>query len=126
MTEQQKAIIEKLRSKGYGYKKIAQQLNLSENTVSSYCRRKELNAYGCKNCGETIKGRKGAKPKIFCSDKCRNEWWNQHLNEVNRKANYQLVCAHCGKKFISYGNKSRKYCSRICYFSDRFGKGEQV
>ena len=31
-------------------KKIAQQLNLSENTVSSYCRRKELNVYGCKNC----------------------------------------------------------------------------
>ena len=51
MTDQQKTIIENLRSKGYGYKKTAQQLNLSENTVSSYCHRKELNVYGCNNCG---------------------------------------------------------------------------
>ena len=31
--------IDKLRFQGYGYKKIARLLRLSENTIKSYCRR---------------------------------------------------------------------------------------
>lgn len=63
----------------------------------------------------------GRKEKRFCSDKCRNKWWNTHLDKVNRRANYDFVCAYCKKPFISYGNKNRKYCSHECYIADRFG-----
>ena len=34
--------INRLRSLGYGYIKIAQQLGLSENSVKSFCRRHPL------------------------------------------------------------------------------------
>ena len=56
------------------------------------------------------------KPKIFCSDACRKKWWNGH-----RKGNHSLVCANCGKIFISY-NIGRKYCCHDCYVNSRFGK----
>ena len=39
MTEEQKEQIKDLRGKGEGYKKIAQYIGLSENTVKSFCRR---------------------------------------------------------------------------------------
>ena len=37
MTEEQKEQIKDLRGKGEGYKKIAQYIGLSENTVKSFC-----------------------------------------------------------------------------------------
>lgn len=40
-----------------------------------------------------------------------------------RKAFYPMVCAECGEKFLSYGNRERKYCSHACYIKARFGKG---
>ena len=43
------------------------------------------------------------------------------MDLVNRKANYECTCEKCGKKFISYGNKDRKYCCHECYIEDRFG-----
>ncbi len=51
----------------------------------------------------------------FCSDKCRMAWWKAHPDQLNRKAIYHMVCAHCGQPFDSYGNSHRKYCSRACY-----------
>lgn len=125
MTDQQKQDLANLRALGYGYKKIAQQLGLAESTVSTYCQRNNLTSNGCKNCGKVIQKSKGSKPKKFCCDKCRTDWWNQHLSEVKRKANYELICRHCGKRFVSYGNAKRKYCSRVCYIADRFGDGSR-
>lgn len=40
-----------------------------------------------------------------------------------RKAFYPLICAECGKEFLSYGNRKRKYCSHACYIKARFQKG---
>ena len=44
MNIQQKTEIASLRSKGFGYTKIAQALGLSKNTVKSYCKRNNLSA----------------------------------------------------------------------------------
>lgn len=52
--------------------------------------------------------------KKFCSDRCRMKWWNSHLDQVQRKANYDFVCPVCKKPFTVYGNANRKYCSHEC------------
>lgn len=123
MTDEQKRKIDDLRQQGLGYMKIGQMLNISDNTVRSYCRRSRLpsNAVICPQCGRTVKRRPGRKPRKFCSDDCRTAWWNSHLDQVNRKAVYRFVCVNCGKEFSAYGNAHRKYCSHACYIAHRFG-----
>lgn len=32
------------------------------------------------------------------------------------------TCARCGKQFIEYASHHRRYCSRECYFSARYGE----
>ena len=63
----------------------------------------------------------GRKRKRFCSDACRNAWWNAHLSLVKRKAVRTVVCAGCGQPFEAYGRTPRKYCSHACYVAHRFG-----
>ena len=132
MNDTQKLQIQKLRKEGYGYGKIAEKLGININTVKTYCRRHCLNGVAveskkesmkktCLCCGIPVTQIAGRKEKKFCSDKCRNKWWNSNLNQVNRKANYEYICPYCKKPFIAYGNKNRKYCSHACYIADRFG-----
>lgn len=116
MTNQQKEQIRTMRLQGVGYIKIGKSLGISDNTVRSFCRRnglgdKSKNAVDCKQCGKLIKIIPKQKPKKFCSDACRNTWWNEHRDCVNRKANYEYTCACCGRNFTAYGNNHRKYCS---------------
>ena len=130
MTDAQKTQIAELRLQGNGYKKIAQLTGISVDTVKSYCRRNpiqvaepkaENHGCSCLCCGSPISQIARQKPKKFCSDRCRNKWWNAHLDLVKRKANYDFTCQHCGRQFSAYGNKNRKYCSHSCYIEDRFG-----
>jgi DNA-binding CsgD family transcriptional regulator/endogenous inhibitor of DNA gyrase (YacG/DUF329 family) len=132
MTQQQKETIIKMRRDGCSYSRIAADLSISENTVKSFCRRNNLGgAYAgrgvkkevilCRQCGTPIAQTIGIKQKLFCSDKCRLAWWNDHPEAVNRKAIYTFVCPTCSREFASYGNKHRKYCSRTCYMKERFG-----
>ena len=132
MTDTQRAQIIALRKKGQGYKKIAKLTGISENTVKSYLRRKQISddilarsiqAGVCPTCGATLICIPGKKPKKFCSDRCRMRWWNTHLDQVNRKANYDFTCPACKKTFTVYGNANRKYCCHACYIADRFGGG---
>lgn len=134
MTEEQRMHIISLREEGNGYKKISQVLGLSENTVKSFCQRRKIdratvsatvNEHKCLCCGKTVKQTPGRKQKKFCSDKCRMKWWNSHLDQVQRKANYDFVCPVCKKTFTVYGNANRKYCSHECYIEDRFGGGRR-
>ena len=137
MTDAQKKRITELRSQGNGYKKIAQLTGISVDTVKSFCRRNSIptataaegqspdNSCTCLSCGKPIMQAAKQKPKKFCSDHCRNKWWNAHLDLVKRNANYDFTCQYCGKKFTAYGNKNRKYCCHACYIEDRFG-GVQV
>lgn len=109
--------INNLRIQGYGSTRIADTLGLSVNTVKSHIRRHPEVSTGllCPECGRPIAQNPKRKTKKFCSDKCRNAWWNSHQDRVDKKAYYTLVCKCCGKEFQSYGNKNRKYCSRACY-----------
>lgn len=123
ITDKLKEKIEDLRYGGCGYTKIAKKLNLSTNTIKSYCQRNGLGENGinrCLNCGVIVKQNPKRKKKKFCSDQCRLAWWNKNSDLINKKANYKIVCKHCGKEFESYGNACRQYCSHDCYIKDRF------
>lgn len=122
MTKQEIETLNLMRSRDKSAADIAIALGLSVNTVRSYIRRhppKDAVQVGCRQCGKPILQAKGRKAKYFCSDRCRNAWWNAHPEKVQRKAYYRLTCQFCGKEFVSYGNKNRKYCSRLCYADAR-------
>ena len=137
MNENEKNKIIKLRAAGAGYVKIAREMGMSVNTVKSFCRRKNINAetasdfsvkYSgetttCVNCGRVIQQIAKQKPRKYCCDQCRNQYWARNLDKVKRKAYYKLQCRHCGKEFQIYGDRNRKYCSHACYIADRFNGG---
>ena len=115
-----------MRSEGYSYSVIASSLDISENTVKSFCRRNHLGGIAgvqaaervgrlCQQCKKQLTPSPQSRTKRFCSDKCRMAWWKSHPEALTRKAVYKVVCAHCGDAFESYGNKNRKCCSRACY-----------
>ncbi len=131
MTDEQIKRITELREQGIGYGKISQILDISQNTVKSFCQRNNLGGmrfpaadadiHVCKFCGKEVHQNPGRKEKKFCDDKCRMAYWNSHQDKVERKAIYEYTCPYCGKPFTAYGNANRRYCSRICYFTARFG-----
>lgn len=111
-----------LRSKGYGAKKISKELNVSLNTVKSTLRRfitENTEAVICKNCGKEIENYSNHK-KVFCCEKCRNEWWNKRRKYIEKVSDKKIVCAYCGKEFTSYSHKDQKYCSHRCYIKARY------
>ena len=131
MTTAQKERIEYLRQSGESYSAIAAELDISVNTIKSYCRRNNISSTAdstasdlCTNCGSALTHIKGSKKKRFCSDKCRMAWWNSHPHAVKRKAVYHFICPNCGSAFESYGNAHRKYCSRTCAASARRASDE--
>lgn len=127
MTNEQKRMVSELMGKGYGYKKIASLMGLSDNTVKSFCHRKKQDTavtggkHYCPNCGVEVRQNSGRKEKRFCSDKCRSAWWNSHQSQLGRKKVREFICCTCGKFFTGYGKADRKYCSHKCYIKDRFG-----
>ena len=136
MTDKQKMKIVEYRNQGRSYTEISKLMDLSINSIKTYCKRHGLGgsaAYSaavpeisrCEMCGKEIQQNPRRKRKRFCSDRCRMAWWNSHQDQVKRKANYEFTCPYCKKIFISYGNANRKYCSHSCYIEDRFG-GERV
>ncbi len=132
MTEKEKAAIREYRKQGLGYKRIAKRTGISLASVKSFCRRDSFTESEpeipktCPNCGKLIIQPKGRPPKKFCSAQCRTIWWNSHQNLVKRKAFYMFTCPVCGRGFMAYGNAHRKYCSRDCYFKDRYGRIENT
>jgi endogenous inhibitor of DNA gyrase (YacG/DUF329 family) len=125
MNRIQKEKITQMRGEGASYSSISNKLNLSENTVKSYCRRNNLGGNAvhivtiasghCQQCGNQLSPSSQQKTKRFCSDQCRMKWWRIHPDIINKKAIYPMICSCCGIFFESYGNKNRKYCSRKCY-----------
>lgn len=123
MKKQEMDAIHEMRLQGKHAAEIGLALGISVNTVRSHIRR-HPEIYGgmnCENCGKAITQAAGRKRKRFCSDRCRMDWWNSHRERVRKKANYHLICVHCGKEFESYGNQSRKFCCRDCYTQARKG-----
>ena len=133
MNVQQRQSIHRLRGEGLSYAKISALTGISENTIKSYCRRNDLGSVAteipdtpvgsfCRQCGSPLTQTKGAKPKRFCSNKCRMTWWNSHPDAVKHRVVQQLTCQSCGREFSSYGNRVRKYCSRTCYGKSKVAK----
>ena len=118
MTNEQRLQIAAYRKTGMGYKQIAKELDLSANSVKSYCRRnglssealeQELTRVACENCGKSIEQKKGKKKKeVLFQNQCRNQSWNSHLDQVKRKAVCEYICPVCGKSFSVYGNAKRE------------------
>ncbi|MBE5825249.1 MAG: RNA polymerase subunit sigma-70 [Butyrivibrio sp.] len=131
MTETVKTQIRELRERGLSYGQISASTGIKKSTVKTFCIRTGIvvltklkdDELLCKCCGMPVKQDPKRKAKMFCNDKCRMTWWNRNLDKVNRKANYEYICAGCGKPFSVYGNANRKYCSHECYIKDRFGGG---
>lgn len=136
VTNGQRAEVIRLRQEGIGYAAIASKLGISANTVKSFCRRNGLagcveekkptmeEGY-CRECGRKLVQPEKMKKISFCSKECRQKWWKEHPEQLQKKALYSFTCACCGKEFTAYGNKGRKYCSHECYIRDRFGGGKQ-
>ena len=120
-----------LRAAGQSYTRIADALNLSVNSVKSFCRRNALSsgvgssikhiktetplgATVCEQCGQLTVQTPGRKRKRFCSDACRTAWWNAHRTQVRRKTTRTFCCARCGMRFSRYGVTMRSFCSRSC------------
>ena len=144
MTDYQRKVIKNMRIKGAGYKAIAGAVGISRDSVRSFCRRNGLDGTSelieknvdakillgeiCLYCAEKITQPETGRKKKFCSEECRRAWWSKNTDKRNptSKAVYKIFCLGCGKEFISYGNKNRKYCSHGCYISARFKEGEML
>ena len=142
MTDRQAEQIRLMRQDGMGYKAIALNIGLSRDIVRNFCKKNEMAGYGaalklnieeqkkigrvCLFCGKAIDQPITGRHKKFCSDICRRKWWSEHQDRLNKSdtALYKLSCKRCGAEFISYGNKSRKYCSHECYIRKRFWEVE--
>jgi len=120
MTEKDKHTILSLRGKGLTYGQIGKKLDIPSNTVKSLCRRESEKKKRCRNCRQLLAPYGGGRPREFCCDECRINWWKKHPDRVQRKTFYRLTCVGCSKEFDSYGHKERKYCCHRCYIADRF------
>ena len=100
LNSNQITIIKNLRAENYSYASIASQLDLSLNTVKSYCRRHGIETPSlprkskaeksqlqiCKNCGKPIENPWNRKVKTFCSQACRTAFWNREHLRTDKKA----------------------------------------
>ena len=123
MTEEQKRMIQAMRDAGQSTGQIAAALEISVNTVKSYCRRHQKSKDYCKNCGAPLVQVPVGRRRLYCSDACRYAWWDKHRDQMQRRAVYFVTCAGCGMEFESYGKQRRRYCSHQCYVRTRWPQG---
>lgn len=139
MTHEEKKQIGKMRAAGMSYTRIAEALDISINSVKSYCQRHGLGAGSapethpepvtacqpqseagaCEQCGSPVLRQAGRKRRRFCSDTCRQAWWASHRGELRHKTEHHFVCEYCGIQFSRYGVSQRRFCSRSCAASAR-------
>ena len=116
----------KLQLQGYGYRRIANMLSMSPNTVKAYIRKQSIEKYlkeglpFCLNCGKELVHVPKKRKKKFCSIECKMKYWN--TKKPKTKGMVTTVCLQCGKEYLHYISKQKKFCSRDCYF--KFKKGE--
>lgn len=140
MTSEQKVRIQQLRDEGKTFAAISDEIGVAISTIKSFCQKNLrenvptakverntavpaaiIDTHGfCRQCGETLDLRPGNQMKRFCSERCRQKWWREHPGLVTSKAS-SSVCVGCGSVFKNGGNHARRYCSRACYMTHRFG-----
>lgn len=135
MTNEQREKIKSLRKEGWGYKKIAAELCISENSIKSFCKRNQLTGNAekatdpkrkdsnlCLSCGILVTQTPGYRARKYCSDRCRINWWNKHQPAPGRMNTHSFTCTACGVQFVAYGKRERKYCSRSCCNRQKAGR----
>lgn len=121
MNANQKAKIISMRKRQVPYAAIAEAVGLSVGTVKSFCHRNHImseektDVINCKNCGAIIMEESNTKPRLFCGDHCRQNWWNKHRTERQSNKILPHTCSVCGNVFMDYAGANRKYCSQACY-----------
>jgi len=129
MTTAQKDKIISMRKQKATYAAISQEVGIPVNTIKTFCRRNKMvtdatiNKPVCKNCGGKLTDTPGAKPRLFCSDACKQAWWNKHRKERVSKKITTHTCPTCGKVFADYVGANRKFCSQECYRERGAGDG---
>lgn len=86
MTNDTKNQILSLRNEGYGYKRIAKELDVALSTVRYICsnsKGEEIKST-CLNCGTETISYPHKKSKKFCCDRCRWDYWNKIRKEAKR------------------------------------------
>ena len=117
MTEKEKRTILDMRAAGKQYKEISAELGIEVSALKVFVHRQKHNdVRWCEQCKNALP-KDARKTQRFCSDRCRNDWWNSHQGELQGKRLTAHVCVVCGKRFTSY--KSAKYCSRACFYTSR-------
>ena len=97
MKQEQKELINSLRLQGWGYKRIARELNLNRNQVQLYCQTHGLGGQGelvkwnlliwneqndrCIICGERLIRKQRGRKRRFCSGKCRTKYYRAKKQE---------------------------------------------
>ena len=83
MTKEQKEKIIRFRRQGLGYADIGRELDISKETVKSFCRRNGLMVSDskpadekdrCRECGKPLVQQDKMKRRIFCCKACREKW----------------------------------------------------
>ena len=121
MTDLQKNQIMAMRAQNITYAAISDALGIPISTIKTFCRRNGIttdrtpNRPHCKNCGGEIVNTPKARPRLFCSDQCKQAWWNNHRREHISEKIVPHTCQTCGTVFADYSGAKRKYCSQECY-----------
>lgn len=114
-----------LRQSGMGYKAIASLLGFHRDQVRAITTTVTVTGNldetlpRCRWCGEPISLKRRGRPASFCCEDHRRAWWACHPEFKQQSAVYHFTCAGCGKPFVAYGNRGRKYCSQACYVAHR-------
>lgn len=74
----------------------------------------------CQDCGAVFMARSGVQKRcpacqreavLACKRKSSLRYYYEHRRKVPTG---EIVCAHCGRKFLPRSGKQNKYCSVIC------------
>jgi len=82
----------------------------------------------CRNCGRALPHSARTRGKPFCSNHCRNVWWNNQRGDLelypnpDRDSNH-ATCFYCGRVFEAHSRR-QMYCSAECQRRDS-GKGRK-
>ena len=115
MTDLQKKQIVAMREKKTTYAAISESLGIPVSTIKTFCRRNGMTTERsqskpcCKNCGAELSNSPKARPRLFCSDHCKQIWWNKHRRERVSTKIVPHICLTCGKVFADYSGANRKY-----------------
>ena len=118
-----------LRGKGMSLRKVAAITGLTKDVVRNISRKivaadddtldsRISSGNACAYCGGDMKQHGGSgRPRRFCSERCRRQYWRLHRPEQKKKEDklFLRTCAYCGKTFQIYGKNDRKYCCREHY-----------